>query len=250
MSKIALEVKGLVKQYKDLTAVNDLDLKVEAGKIYGLLGPNGAGKSTTIDCVLGMKPYLKGEITVLGLSPTKDRKKLYQRVGVQFQSSFYPERIKVYEICEMISALYKSPDDWRGLLKQFNLEAKSRHYVASLSGGERQKLSVLLALIQKPEMVFLDELTTGLDPKARREVWTLLKKLNQNGLTIFLTSHYMDEVMALCDEVNIINHGVSVASGTPQDIIALSGMQNLEEAYLYFIDEKEMIHGEVAFDIL
>lgn len=250
MSEIALQVKSLVKHYKDLIAVNNLSLEVKKGRIYGLLGPNGAGKSTTIDCILGMKNYAEGEITVLGLSANKDRKKLYQRVGVQFQSSFYLERIKVYEICEMISALYKKPDDWRGLLRAFDLEKCAKHYVASLSGGERQKLSVLLALIQNPEMVFLDELTTGLDPKARREVWAMLKQLNQKGLTIFLTSHYMDEVMALCDEVNIINHGISVASGTPQEIILRSGMQNLEEAYLYFIDEKEMIDHEVAFSTL
>ncbi len=238
MQKIVLSVKNLTKYYKDLCAVNNLSLEVKEGQIFGLLGPNGAGKSTTIDCILEMKNYDKGNIEILGMKIVESKKEICKAIGVQFQKNFFPDRIRVGEMCEMIAALYKDTIDWKSYLKQFGLSDKTNHEVAKLSGGERQKLSVLIALMNKPKLVFLDELTTGLDPKARREVWRLLKLLKQNGLTIFLTSHYMDEVEYLCDEVIIMNKGNKVVQGTPKEIVTKSGLSNLEDAYLHYIGEE------------
>lgn len=238
MSKTVLSVKHLMKNYKNLCAVNDLNLEVKEGQIYGLLGPNGAGKSTTLECILGTKQYDVGKIEILGMSMEESKNEICKQIGVQFQTNFFLDRIRVGEMCEMIASLYEKTMDWKELLKQFGLSDKVKMDVAKLSGGERQKLSVLIALINKPKLVFLDELTTGLDPKARRDVWKLLKTLQKNGLTIFLTSHYMDEVEYLCDKLTIINNGVEVATGTPEEVVKESGMKNLEEAYLHYIGEE------------
>lgn len=238
MSKKVLSVKHLTKNYKNLCAVNDLSMTVEKGQIFGLLGPNGAGKSTTIECILGTKRYDQGRVEILGMIMEESKREICQEIGVQFQANFFPERIRVGEMCEMIASLYKESVNWKALLQQFGLSDKINQDVANLSGGERQKLSVLIALINQPKLVFLDELTTGLDPKARREVWKLLKTLQQEGLTIFLTSHYMDEVEFLCDEVVILHKGKKVVNGTPKEVVEKSGMANLEEAYLYYIGEE------------
>lgn len=238
MSKTVLTVNHLTKNYKNLCAVNDLSLELMEGEIFGLLGPNGAGKSTTLECILGTKKYDKGKVEILGKTMEGDKKEICKQIGVQFQSNFYMDRIKVYEMCEMIASLYRDTVDWRELLEQFGLSDRINLEVQKLSGGERQKLSVLIALINKPKLVFLDELTTGLDPKGRRDVWKMLKTLQKSGLTIFLTSHYMDEVEYLCDRVVIIDKGFQIASGTPNEVIEQSGMKNLEEAYLHYIGEE------------
>ncbi len=230
-----LTVTNLTKKYKDKIAVNKLNLTVGKGEIFGLLGPNGAGKSTTIECVLGTISKDEGQVELLGHKLSKHNKQLFQQIGVQFQASHYPDRIKVKEMCVLVTSLYDHTVDWHILLQEFSLEDKQNQMVASLSGGERQKLSVVLALINEPKIVFLDELTTGLDPQARREVWYYLKGLQERGVTIFLTSHYMDEVEVLCNQVVIMNKGIEVISGTPADIISRSGAKNLEEAYLHYI---------------
>ena len=234
-----LEVKGLTKKYGQLAAVDNLSISLDQGEIFGLLGPNGAGKSTTIECILGTRSFDAGHVSLLGRNPVSDRKRLFKQVGVQFQSSHYPDRIKVKEMCELTASLYKETFNWKALLAQFSLQDKMEQMVSSLSGGECQKLSVVLALIHKPSIVFLDELTTGLDPKARRDVWKHMKSLRDQGLTIFLTSHYMDEVTHLCDRISIINHGKEIITGTPEFVVNASGKSNLEEAYLYFIGEEE-----------
>jgi ABC-2 type transport system ATP-binding protein len=203
-------VEKLKKSYKSKVVVDDLCFSVKKGEFFGLLGHNGAGKSTTIDCILGLKNFESGTVRILGMNPKKSRKELFQRVGVQLQSSSYQDKIKVYELCEEISVLYNEADDYKRLLKEFSLEKMKNNYVATLSGGEKQKLAILLALIAKPEVVFLDELTTGLDTEARRDVWSQLKKLKKAGVTILLTSHYMDEVEELCDKICIINNGKEV----------------------------------------
>lgn len=238
MSETVLSVKHLTKNYKNLCAVNDLSLIVKKGQIFGLLGPNGAGKSTTIECILGTKKYDQGSVEILGRTMGESKREICKEIGVQFQTNFFPDRIRVGEMCEMIASLYKETVSWEELLKEFNLDDKINQDVAKLSGGERQKLSVLIALINQPKLVFLDELTTGLDPRARREVWKLLKTLQQEGLTIFLTSHYMDEVEFLCDEVVLLHKGEKVVSGTPKEIVEKSGMKSLEEAYLHYIGEE------------
>lgn len=233
-----LTAKGLRKTYGSITAVDGLDLVLEKSEIFGLLGHNGAGKSTAIECILGTKTPDSGTVEVLGMEPRHNRKRLFERVGVQFQQTGYQDKIKVGEICKVTASLYKSPANWRELLKAFDLADKESRDVADLSGGERQKLSVLLALLPQPELVFLDELTTGLDPKARREVWKHLQRLKEKGLTILLTSHYMDEVEALCDRICILKQGKMMALGTVAEVIRLSGQTTLEDAYLWFTGEE------------
>lgn len=232
-----IEVKNLKKCYGSRVAVNNLNLTVKKGEVFGLLGPNGAGKSTTIDCILGLKSFENGSVRVLGVDPTKERKRLFERVGVQLQSSSYQGNIRVGEVCAEISALYHSPADYHNLLSQFKLNQYHKQPVAKLSEGEKQKLSVLLALIPQPEVLFLDELTTGLDTEARREVWQILTSLKKQGLTLFLTSHYMDEVEVLCDRVCIINQGHELVTDTVPELIKKSPYKRLEEAYLWVMKE-------------
>jgi len=232
-----IEVKNLTKRYGNRLAVNNLNLSVKKGEVFGLLGPNGAGKSTTIDCILGLKSFDSGSVSVLGVNPVKARKHLFERVGVQLQSSSFQGNIRVGEICQEMAALYQKPADYRSLLAQFKLDHYSRQPVTKLSGGEKQKLSILLALLPQPEVIFLDELTTGLDTEARRSVWQVLIDLKDKGLTIFLTSHYMDEVEALCNRVCIINQGHAIVTDTVSRLIQNSPHQRLEEAYLWVMQE-------------
>ncbi|OPJ57940.1 ABC transporter ATP-binding protein [Clostridium oryzae] len=241
----SISIKHLRKCYKDKVAVEDLSISVKRGEIFGLLGHNGAGKSTTIDCVLGLKKFESGEVSILGMNPVSHRRKLFEKVGVQLQQSSYQDGIKVGELCEEISALYKAPADYRKLLADFRLSGFEKKQVANLSGGERQKLSVLLALIPDPEVLFLDELTTGLDTLARREVWKHLESLKEKQTTIFLTSHYMDEVEALCDRVCIIRNGKEVVSGSVKKVIEKSPYDRLEEAYIWYMEEAEQ-HEKIS----
>jgi len=236
--EISIEVKNLNKHYGNRIAVNNLNLTVKKGEVFGLLGPNGAGKSTTIDCILGLKSFDNGSVRVLGMDPTKERKRLFERVGVQLQSSSYQGNIRVGEICEEMAALYRSPANYDDLLAQFKLDQYQKQPVAKLSGGEKQKLSVLLALIPQPEVLFLDELTTGLDTEARRAVWDVLIDLKEKGLTLFLTSHYMDEVEVLCDRICIINRGHALVTDTVPELIKRSPYQRLEDAYLWVMKEE------------
>lgn len=210
----AIFVQGLTKSYDGKTVVEHLNLSVSRGTVFGLLGANGAGKSTTIECILGTKRPEEGTVRLLGLDPLKHRPRHFQEIGVQFQEGDHPKEIKVSEICEETVSLYRSPGDWRRLCEQFGIGEKRNDFVKNLSGGERQRLFIVLALIPQPKVVFLDELTTGLDAKARRSVWKILASLKERGLTIFLTSHFMDEVEALCDEICILKKGAAVFRGT------------------------------------
>lgn len=239
--KECIKVQHLIKKYGERIVVNDLNFTVMTGEVFGLLGHNGAGKSTTIDCILGLAKVDKGKATILGKDAKKNRKKLFEKVGVQLQHSHYQTNIKIKEICEEMSALYKHPTDYYDLLKQFQLESFANHKVNELSGGEKQKLSVLLALISHPEVIFLDELTTGLDVAARREVWQILKKLKEEGMTIFLTTHYMEEAENLCDYILILKEGQMVIEGTVQEIVKKSPYKNLEEAYLWYTGEENLV---------
>lgn len=236
-----LKVSALKKTYNNLIAVDNLNLEIKKGEIFGLLGHNGAGKSTTIECILGTKKMDEGEVILLGMNPIKERIKVFEEVGVQLQESHYQNKIKVKEICEITQVMYKNPLDYEQLLRDFNLYDKKNNFVQELSGGQKQKLSVLLALIPNPNIVFLDELTTGLDPKSRREIWNYLKNLNNKGLTIFMTSHYMDEVEHLCDRICILKRGKVIITDTPQNVVFKSGRENLEEAYLAYTGEEAII---------
>lgn len=236
-----IRVRNLTKTFGNRKVVDDLSFDVKKGEVFALLGHNGAGKSTTIDLILGLKKPDSGSATILNMNAAKSRKQVFERVGVQLQHTQYQSSITVEEACIEYASLYADPADYPKLLDGFGLAPLQRSFVSKLSGGERQKLSVVLALIGKPEIVFLDELTTGLDVVARREVWRTLKQLKEQGLTIFLTTHYMEEAEALCDRVCLIKSGKKVMEGTIQDAIAASGLNTLEEAYLFFMGEEELL---------
>lgn len=241
MSEQCIQVKNLTKSFSGRKVINDLSFEVNKGEVFALLGHNGAGKSTTIDLILGLKCPDEGNATILGMDAAKHRKKVFEKVGVQLQHTEYQNMMTVEEACIEYASLYKKPSDYKKLLHLFGLSDLKKSYINKLSGGEKQKLSVVLALIGNPEIVFLDELTTGLDVAARREVWRTLKHLKEKGLTIFLTTHYMEEAQALCDHVCIIKLGEKVIEGTIAEIVNASGKTDLEEAYLYFMGEEELL---------
>lgn len=229
-----IKVSHLYKSYGEKTVVDNLNLSVKQGMVVGILGANGAGKSTSIECILGTKKADSGYVSICEMDPIKNRKKLFEKVGVQFQDSNYQSEIRVNELCEETACIYKNPANWRNLLNEFGIADKVKNTVKSLSGGERQRLFIVLALIPQPKVVFLDELTTGLDVRARREVWSRLEKLKNGGLTIILTSHFMDEVKALCDEIIILNKGKTVFYGTVDETIKSSPYDKFEDAYLWY----------------
>lgn len=234
----AIVVDNLTKKYGSFTAIDNLSFKVRKGEVLGLLGANGAGKSTTIECISGTKTVDSGTVSIFGSDPRKDRKKLFQKIGVQFQQCDYQPEIRVSVLCEETACLYKNPTDWKKLCERFGIGDKLNSSVKSLSGGERQRLFIVLALIPDPVLVFLDELTTGLDTKARRGVWKILSELKSKGLTILLTSHFMDEVEALCDEICILSQGKAVFYGTVEQAKEASGCEKFEDAYLALSGEE------------
>lgn len=236
--KDMIKVEKLTKKYGALTAVDEINLSVKSGTVFGLLGANGAGKTTTIECILGTKKADNGTVSIMGMNPHTQRKKLFQKVGVQFQEAAYQDKITVSELCEFTASLYKDTTDFMELLSKFGISDKLRSPVKELSGGQRQRLFIVLALIPKPEVVFLDELTTGLDARSRRDVWHILASLKEMGLTIFLTSHFMDEVEVLCDQICILKEGKIVFYGTVAEAIRQSPYEKFEDVYLWFTDEE------------
>ena len=241
MNEQCIQVKNLTKSFSGRKVIHDLSFEVNKGEVFALLGHNGAGKSTTIDLILGLKSPDEGNAAILGMNAAKHRKKVFEKVGVQLQHTEYQNLMTVEEACMEYASLYEKPSDYKALLHSFGLSDLKKSYINKLSGGEKQKLSVVLALIGNPEIVFLDELTTGLDVAARREVWRTLKHLKEKGLTIFLTTHYMEEAQALCDRVCLIKSGEKVIEGTIAEIVKASGKTNLEEAYLYFMGDEDLL---------
>ena len=219
MARTVISVSHLRKRYGSTLAVDDVSLEVFEGEIFGLIGPNGAGKTTTMECVEGLRTPDRGTISVLGLEPQRDAVPLRQRIGVQHQEAQLQKRIKVWEAVDLWRSLYPRGVDADALLAQLGLEAKRDAWFMTLSGGQKQRLFVALALIPDPEVVFLDELTTGLDPQARRAIWTLVTGIRDRGKTVFLTTHLMEEAERLCDRVAIIEHGRVIAEGAPAALI-------------------------------
>lgn len=238
MSTECINVCEVTKSFCGRKVVDGLSFSVEKGQVFGLLGPNGAGKSTTMEMILGLKKPDDGRAVIFGREAAKCRRKIFEKVGVQLQASNYQAAIKVDEVCREHAALYANPQNYHELLERFGLGKLERNLVIKLSGGERQKLSVVLVLIGNPEIVFLDELTTGLDVAARREVWRTLKGLKESGLTVFLTTHYMEEAEKLCDRIILIKNGKKVTEGTVVEVIKASPYDNLEEAYLWYMGEE------------
>lgn len=235
-----IKADGLKKSYNGQPAVDGLSLTVAKGEVFGLLGANGAGKSTTIECITGTKEKDAGTVSILGLDPRTHRKKLFERVSIQFQEASYQDKIRVDELCEMTQSLYKQAVDYTELLTLFGLVSKRNSQISDLSGGEKQKLFIILALIPDPEVVFLDELTTGLDARARRDVWKILKGMKESGLTIFLTSHFMDEIEVLCDTICILSKGKMIFKGTVREAVESSPYNTLEDAYLWYTEEEKV----------
>jgi ABC-2 type transport system ATP-binding protein len=215
----AIEVRSLAKSYGRLRAVDGVDFTVRAGEIFGLVGPNGAGKTTTIECLEGLRGADAGEIRVLGLDPRRDGRELRERIGVQLQQSALPDDMKVWEALDLFASYYRSPAPWEPLLERLEIADKRNARFARLSGGQKQRLFIALALVNDPEIVFLDELTTGLDPHARRSMWDLVRGIRGRGKTVFLTTHYMEEAEQLCDRVLVVDRGRVVALDSPEALV-------------------------------
>ena len=210
-----IDVQHLHKSYGHTVAVDDVSFTVDEGEIFGILGPNGAGKTTTVECVEGLREPDRGDISVLGLDPLRDRAELTEQVGVQLQEGRLPDRLRVAEALELYSSFYRSPADWRELIDMLGLAGKARTAFAKLSGGQKQRLSIALALVGNPRVAVLDELTTGLDPQARRDTWELIERVRDRGVTIVLVTHFMEEAERLCDRVALIDAGRVVALDAP-----------------------------------
>jgi ABC-2 type transport system ATP-binding protein len=216
---VVISVEGLQKRYGALVAVDDVSFDVTAGEIFGILGPNGAGKTTTVECLQGLRQPDGGTLRVLGLDPQRQAGELRARVGGQLQESALPDRMKVWEALDLFAAVSSQAANPETLLDEWNLTQKRDAAFASLSGGQRQRLFIALALVSRPEVVFLDEMTTGLDPAARRATWDLIESVRDGGATVVLVSHFMDEAERLCDRLAVINDHRVVALGTPQALI-------------------------------
>jgi ABC-2 type transport system ATP-binding protein len=219
----AVTVQHLVKRYGHLVAVNDVSLSIHEGEIFGIIGPNGAGKTTTVECISGLRAPDSGSISVYGLSPQKDRNKIREFVGVQLQESALPPRIKVREVVKLFASFYSNPLDPDQLLEALGIEQIVNSSFKNLSGGQKQRVSVALALVGNPKLAILDELTTGLDPEARREIWSLIENMRDRGVTVILVTHFMDEAERLCDRLALINRGTVTALDTPEAIAAKAG---------------------------
>ena len=222
MPSPVVTVRNLSKRYGRTVAIADVSLDVVEGEIFGLIGPNGAGKTTTMECIQGSRRPDGGEITVLGLDPRRHATAVRRRIGVQHQEAHLQKRIKVWEAVDLWASLYdrRSVVDADLLLARLGLASKRDARFMNLSGGQKQRLFIALALIHQPELVFLDELTTGLDPQARRAIWELVRDIRARGSTVFLTTHLMEEAERLCDRVAIIEHGRVIEMGTPRELVA------------------------------
>lgn len=223
----AIEVEGVAKEYGNQRVLDGVSFAVDDGEIFGIVGPNGAGKTTLVESIGGLRKPDSGSISVLGLRPIADRSQLTQRLGIQLQESRLQKRARVGEILATFSTFYEEPVDWTELASRFGLSDKLTASYASLSGGMKQRLSIALALIGSPEVVILDELTTGLDPRARRATWDGVEDIRDAGVTVILVTHFMDEVERLCDRVMVLDRGRIAAIDTPQGLIRHAGSEQV-----------------------
>lgn len=215
-----IEVRNLRKVYGETTAVDDVSFSVQKGEIFGLVGPNGAGKTTTIESIVGLRQPDGGTVSVLGMNPQAESQVLGNRIGTQLQQAALPDRMKVWEALDLYASFYEKTVPWEPLLEQWGLADKRNSQFDNLSGGQKQRLFISLALLNDPEIVFLDELTTGLDPQARRATWDLVRAIREQGKTVILITHFMDEIEELADRVAIIDRGSLIAIDTPANLIA------------------------------
>jgi ABC-2 type transport system ATP-binding protein len=225
----ALRVRNLRKAYKDVVAVDGLDMDVYAGECFGLLGPNGAGKTTTIEICEGLTKPDSGDVEILGMRWKRDAKRLRQRLGIQLQETQLAEKLTVYETIRLFRSFFERGPTPAEAIALVQLEEKQNSRVIGLSGGQKQRLALACSLVGDPDLLFLDEPTTGLDPQARRQLWELVEKFKAAGRTILLTTHYMDEAERLCDRVAIMDHGKVIALGTPRELVASIGAEHMVE---------------------
>jgi ABC-2 type transport system ATP-binding protein len=218
-----VDARNLHKAYGKTVAVDGLSLSVQEGEIFGMVGPNGAGKTTTIECLEGLRRPDSGEIRVLGLDPIRQEHELRHVIGTQLQKSQLPDQLTVGEVLDLFASFYPDPAPWPALLERLGLAEKKNAWVSKLSGGQLQRVFIALALINRPKLVFLDELTTGLDPQARRSIWDLVREVRAGGCTVFLTTHFMEEAELLCDRVAIVDHGKIVALDSPAELVRSLG---------------------------
>jgi ABC-2 type transport system ATP-binding protein len=257
--RAVIQVSGIRKTYGATVAVSDISFEVNEGEIFGLIGPNGAGKTTTMECVEGVRRPDRGTISILGLDPFRDVYQLQNRIGVQLQQAQLQKRIKVWEAVDLWASLYTNPVNGDRLLDQLGLTAKRNAWFMNLSGGQKQRLFIALALINDPEVVFLDELTTGLDPQSRRAIWELVRGIRDRGKTVFMTTHLMEEAERLCDRVAVIEHGTIIDIGSPDELVrrhcptrtvVLATEDTLAEDRLRSIPSVELVtHQEFRFTI-
>lgn len=232
-----ITVENLRKTYGTTVAVDDISFEVAEGEIFGLLGPNGAGKTTTVECLQALRRPDSGAMNILGLDPRHDAPALRRQIGSQLQESALPDRLKVWEALDLFASVTPEALDWQVLLEQWGLAEKRKSTFASLSGGQRQRLFIALALVNNPRVVFLDEMTTGLDPAARRVAWDLIRSIRDRGATVVLVTHFMDEAEKLCDRLAIVDKGRIVAMDTPQGLIT----QHASEVRVIFTTDREDI---------
>ena len=239
-----ITVKNLVKRYGSHRAVDDVSFSIREGEIFGIIGPNGAGKTTTVECISGLRAPDSGSISVYGLSPLRDRDRIREFMGVQLQESALPPRLKVGEAVRLFASFYSSPLDPGEVLESLGMKHIERAAFKNLSGGQKQRLSIALALVGNPKIAILDELTTGLDPEARRDTWALIERMRGRGVTVILVTHFMDEAETLCDRLALINGGRLRALDTPEAVAAEAGTlkvrfvpsQSVEDEALYAVD--------------
>lgn len=241
-----IEVKNLTKKYGNLAAVDNISFEVEKGEIFALLGENGAGKTTTLEMIEGLRKPTHGEILVLGNDVKKEPGKIKEKIGVQLQSSAYFDDLKLKEILELFGSFYKMHFYPTRLFKMVGLENKANQYIRNLSGGQKQRFSIIASLINDPEIVFLDEPTTGLDPIGRRHTWEIISQIKKQGKTIILTTHYMEEAEILCDRVAIMDKGKIIVLDSPRRLIEKTlGASNLEDVFIALtggtIDEEDNV---------
>jgi ABC-2 type transport system ATP-binding protein len=251
----AVTITNLVKRYGSLLAVDDVSFSIQQGEIFGIIGPNGAGKTTTVECISGLRAPDSGSISVYGLSPQRDRDGIREFLGVQLQESALPPRLKVGEALQLFASFYSSPLDPREVLESLGMEHIERAAFKNLSGGQKQRVSIALALVGNPKIAILDELTTGLDPEARRGTWALIERMRGRGVTVVLVTHFMDEAETLCDRVALINKGRLRVLDTPEAIAAEAGgnrvrfvpSQPVDDETLYAAHGVQMVERKDRF---
>lgn len=237
-----VECEHVTKSYGDIIAVNDVNLSIEEGEVFGLVGPNGAGKTTLIEMIESLRSPDSGSIRVLGLDPAKEANRLQEKIGVQLQTTSIQPNIKVKEAIKLFASLYRQPlTNPEELLKTLSLEDKANSRFRKLSGGQKQRVAIALALVNNPVVLFLDELSTGLDPQARRNMWALVKNIKSQGKTIFLTTHYMEEAEELCDRVGVIDYGKIIALDTPRNLVSSLGA---ESKVLFKVEDEDVAVAE------